>query len=235
MRPPFFAALVSALILVAVSSCALPQWRVFQTTVPKEDANTPPATKESQKRAAKYIAVRTAPPVPNAGQTLADVHEVAVSLSSSLGEPAKAVTVADQAAVIAELSAGLKAKDNQLEKWQAFGRKYGGKPLEETGINLAGPAGLLGLVAVVALCIAVPPIGFALLRWLPILWGYFRKSTAAISEFARANPDAGEKLAVTLGDKFDSAQKRLVKVRAKLHRIPRIPTGTTAAPFPSTP
>jgi hypothetical protein len=80
-------------------------------------------------------------------------------------------------------------------------------------VNLAGPAGLLGLIGVVAACIAFPPIGYILLRALPVLWGFFRSTTSAISEFTTANPDEGERLKLTLSRKMDAAHKRLVKTR----------------------
>lgn len=223
-----FRGLFAALFLVAVLAivlfsvgCSLPQWRVFQKKVPTE-STPPPVTTEAQKQAAAFIADVTAPPVAEPAKTVEKVHEVATGLSASLGEPKKRLTAADYEKVIASLRAGLQAKDAQLERWREFGRKYGGKPIEDTGINLAGPAGLIGLVAVVAACVAFPPIGYAILRLLPLLWGYFRRTTEAIGEFAKANPDAGSKLAQTLGDRMDSAHKRLVKVRAAKNRIGNI-------------
>jgi hypothetical protein len=89
--------------------------------------------------------------------------------------------------------------------------RYGGTPLEDTGINLAGPAGLLGLIALIAACVAFPPIGLLLLRTLPVLWGYFSRTTQAIGEFTAAHPDAGEELKVNLSRRMDEAHKALVR------------------------
>jgi hypothetical protein len=60
----------------------------------------------------------------------------------------------------------------------------------------------------------VPPIGYMLLRMLPVLWGFFRKTTNAVAEFAEKRPDAANDLAVTLRGNLDSSHKRLVKSKA---------------------
>ena len=208
-------------LLFGIAGCAFPEWRVGQKKVPAALAEVPAAQTEGQRAAAAYIAKRTAPPVLDAPAAVADVHAVAVPLAASLGAPAKAVELEDREAVVRSLAAGLRAKEEQLEKWKAFGRKYAGTPLEGTGIDLAGPAGLFGLFAVVAACVACPALGYAALRVLPVLWGFFRRTTDAIGEFAREHPDAGQELAVKLGDRMDAAHKRLVKARASASRIPK--------------
>lgn len=197
-----------------VTGCALPQWRFFQAKVPATMSEKPARQIEGEKQGAALIRELTAPPVADAGHTVQQVHAVAVDLAASLGEPAQPVRIEDQAAVIAALRSGLVAKERQLEQWKQFGRKYGGTTLEDTGINLAGPAGLLGLIAVVALCVAVPPVGYALLRVLPVLWGFFRSTTRAVSDFAQARPEAGEELKVQLSRRMDRAHKKLVKTHA---------------------
>lgn len=206
-------------IFLILTACSAPQWRIFQRKVDGADAVKPAAQVEGEKRAAAYIAKVTAPPVANPSRVVEQVHEVAGPLSNSLGQPAEPVTADDKDAVIASLNAGLRAKDAQLDRWREFGRKYAGKPLEDTGINLAGPAGLVGLVAVAALCVAFPWIGWALGRALPLLWSFFRRTTEAVGQFTKANPDAGKKLGSFLSDKMDAAHKRLVKRRADAHRI----------------
>lgn len=211
-------AVVVAIVFLC-AGCQVAQWRVFQKKVDGKEGEKPAAQVEGEKRAAAYIVARTTPPVADPAGAVQDVHQVATGLSSSLGQPAKPVTQADKDAVIATLSAGLKAKDAQLDRWREFGRKYAGTPLEDTGINLAGPAGLVAFVAVIAACVFIPGFGYVLLRLLPLLWGFFRRTTEAIGDFAKANPDAGKKLAVTLGDKMDKVHKRLVKARAKTHKL----------------
>lgn len=228
LRGLFFAlALVGAVVWsVFVSGCQMAQWRVFQKKVEAKDGEKPAAQVEGEKQAAAYIVARTTPPVADPVAAVADVNQVATGLSVSLGQPAKAVTLADKDAVIASLTAGLRAKDAQLDKWRTFARKYAGTPLEDTGINLAGPAGFLGLVGVIAACIFVPGFGYVLLRLLPLLWGFFRRTTEAIGEFAKSNPDAGKELAATLGDKMDKVHKRLVKARAKTHKLSAVISAT---------
>jgi hypothetical protein len=190
------------------------QWRVFQTKVPA-NIEKPPAQAEGEKRGAAYIRARSAPPVGDPSQAVRDIYPAAEALAASLGEPAKPVAVEDKDAVIAALRAGNRAKDGQLDAWKAFGRKYAGLPLEGTGINLAGPVGLLGLVAVVAACIACPALGYAVLRVLPLLWGYFRRTTQAVNELAQSNPDAADKLKARLSSRLDLAHKKLVGRWAK--------------------
>lgn len=206
--------LVALLPLLLLTACALPQWRVFQRRVPATESAKPAPQEEGERRAAAYIHEATRPPVPDAAATVEKVHQVAAGLRSSLGEPAQPVRVADYEAVLRELREGIRQRDEQLERWKAFGRKHGGIALEGTGLNLAGPAGLAGLVGVVALCVAVPPVGYALLRLLPVLWGFFRSTTRAVADFAAARPDAASELKAQLSRRMDRAHKRLVKVHA---------------------
>lgn len=224
------ALLLCASVSLWCLGCTLPQWRIFQKIVPV-DTGKPAAQVEGERRAAAYIVARTTPPVPDAARAVQDVHEVAAGLSTSLGQPAQTVTVEDREAVIKTLRAGNLAKDAKLQKYEEWSRKYGGTPLEDTGINLAGPAGFLGLLGVIALCIFFPAFGYVILRVLPVLWGFFSKTTEAIGEFAKANPDAGAKLATNLRGAMDSAQKALVRRRAKRNRIPE----PIAHPLPISP
>jgi hypothetical protein len=207
--------------LCALAGCVLPQWRIFQRHVDAKIAEKSPKQIEAEREAAQFIEVKSAVAEPDIKAQIAAIHSVATSLSSSLGEPQRVITpsVDDQAKVIEGLRKGLLDEQKKTEQWRAFAKKYAGTPLEGTGINLAGPAGLLGLAGVVALCIAFPSVGYIVLRVLPVLWGYFRRTTDAIGEFAKANPEAGQKLATTLSQKMDAAHKRLVRVRATIKQI----------------
>jgi len=223
--------LLTLLTVSVLTGCALlPEWRVFQKKIDPKLAEKPAAQIEAERAAAAYIVTRSqvsgrSPQVSDLSSQLSEIHSVAVPLAASLGAPNKPVTAADHARVIEQLTAGLRAEQKKAEQWRAFALKYAGKPIEDTGINLAGPAGLLGLAAVVALCIAVPPVGYVILRALPILWGFFRSSTSAIKEFADAHPRAGEDLAVTLSRKMDTAHKALVRKKApRINRLSPSPT-----------
>jgi hypothetical protein len=211
---------LAVLAVIVIAGCSLPQWRVGQAKIDPKLAEKPAAQIEAEREAASYIAKRSAPPVPAPAVAVADIHAVATGLSSSLGEPARVVTVDDRDAIVASLRAGLLAEQKKAAQWKAFAQKYAGKPIEETGVNLAGPAGLLALVGVVAACVACPALGYLLLRIVPVLWGFFRRTTAAVAEFATENPSAGEQLAVKLSRRMDEAHKALV--RRKAPRIPRI-------------
>ena len=201
---------VSALL----SGCALPQWRVFQAKIDPKLAEKPAASIEADRRSAALIVDLSAAPTSNPTGRLAEIHAVAVPLSASLGEPLKRATVFEAPVVIAESRAGLLESQRRAEQWKAFARKYADKPIEDTGINLAGPAGLLALIALVAACIACPALGYLLLRVVPLLWTFFTRTTSAVSEFAKANPEAATELAGQLSSKMDAAHKALVKRRA---------------------
>ena len=203
---------IAVVLLLLLCGCSLPQWRVFQKTVPT-DTGPAPAVIESQRRAAALIVDLSASLSADPAKQVSDIHAVAVPLSVSLGEPLKRATVFQAPDVVASLRKSSLDAQAKAEKWREFARKHGGTPLEGTGVNLAGPAGLLGLIAVVAACVAFPPIGYVLLRALPVLWGFFRSTTSAISEFTTSNPDEGERLKLTLSRKMDAAHKRLVKTR----------------------
>ena len=203
---------IAVVLLLLLCGCSLPQWRVFQKTVPT-DTGPAPAVIESQRRAAALIVDLSASLSADPAKQVSDIHAVAVPLSVSLGEPLKRATVFQAPDVVASLRKSSLDAQAKAEKWREFARKHGGAPLEGTGVNLAGPAGLIGLIAVVAACVAFPPIGYVLLRALPVLWGFFRSTTSAISEFTTANPDEGERLKLTLSRKMDAAHKRLVKTR----------------------
>jgi hypothetical protein len=223
----------AAILLAAlVGGCALPQWRVFQAKVDPKLAEKPALQVEGEKRAASYIAKRTAPPVPDPVAAVADVQQVAVGLTASLGEPAKAVVLADKADVLAEMRGALLAKERQLDKWKDFGRKHAGKPIEDTGVNLAGPAGLLGLIGIIAACVACPPLFWALLRGVPVLWGMVRRMSAGIESFAAEVPGPGETLKANyLARKMDTLDKRIVRRRKVGLKAEEISTAATKVPF----
>ena len=203
---------VLAITVLLVAGCALPQWRIFQTKVPTDTGPTP-AVVEAQRAGAKFIEQKSAAPEANPAKQLAAIHAVATPLSRSLGEPAKPIEHEDTRRTIAGLEKATLDAQAKATAWRDFSRKYGGTALEDTGINLAGPAGLLGLIGIIAACIAFPPIGYLLLRALPVLWGFFRSTTGAVAEFATAHPDAAVDLKATLSRKMDSAHKKLVRVR----------------------
>ena len=200
-------------VLLLTVGCSLPQWRFGQTKIPT-DSGPPPKTIEAQRQAAALIVDLSTAPAPDPVARITEIHRIAQPLSASLGEPLRRAQPFEAPQVIAANRAGLLTAQAQAAKWREFSRKYAGQPIEDTGINLAGPAGLLGLLVIAAACIACPPIGYLLLRALPILWGYFRTTTAAVSEFSAQHPDSGANLKATLSRKMDTAHKRLVRLRA---------------------
>lgn len=199
-----------ALTLLA-TGCNMPQWRVFQTKIDPKVTEKSTATVEAERRSAALIADLSATPTSNPAGRIAEIHAVAVPLSASLGEPLKRATVFEAPAVIAASQAGIRDAQRKADQWKAFARKYADQPIEGTGFNLAGPAGLLALVGVIAACIAFPALGYLLLRVVPLLWGFFKSATAGVAEFVEANPEAGERLKANLSRKMDLAHKRMVR------------------------
>ena len=204
---------VILLFVLALPGCSLlPEMRVFQKKVPADMSLKPPAQVEGEKRGAAFIRAVSTPPVADPAQAVAAIYPVATALSGSLGEPAKPVTVADQDAIITSLRQGLAAKDAQIEKWRQFGRKYAGAELEGTGIDVAGPTGLLILAAIVAACIFLPGFAYLAMRVVPLLWSALRQTAVGIESFAKENVEAGATLkADYLARKMDNAPKKLVK------------------------
>lgn len=211
--PQLSVSLVLLVLIVSLCGCSLTGWRVGQKKVPL-DTGPSIESVESQRRAAALIADLSASVSFDPGKQISDIHAVAVPLSASLGEPLKRAAVFQAPDVVAALRKSTLDAQAKAQKWQAFSVKYAGTPLEDTGINLAGPAGFMGLIGVVALCIMFPPVGYLLLRVLPVLWGYFVASTNGIANFVASNPRAGADLKAQLSRKLDTSHKRLVKKRA---------------------
>lgn len=205
--------IVLTVVLLLCAGCTLPQWRVFQSKVPTVEVSS--IKVEAERRAVALIDEISTPPVQDSAKAIADVHAVSAPLRASIGEPETPVKREDSSKVIAELRGAIKDRDEKIEAWKRWAKKHQGVPLEDTGINLAGPAGILGLVGIIAACIACPSLGYLLLRVVPILWGFFRRTTTAIAEFAESNPDAGEKLKTQLSRRMDEAHKKLVRKKVK--------------------
>lgn len=194
--------------------------RIFQTKVDPALGKKPLTQIVAEQQAAEYIASVSAAPAADPVAQVAKIHAVAAPLSESLGIPKTPTTAADSERIIAALRAGKLAEQDRAEKWRAFALKYGGKPIEGTGINLAGTAGIVGFVLVVAAVVAFPPLGYILLRVLPLLWGYFKQTSAAIEHFVASGRDPDEKLRGELSSKMDQAQKTLIRRRFGRQKAP---------------
>lgn len=203
--------LAAILACLCLAGCAMPQWRVFQSRVPQETGRTE-AQAEGEKRAAAYIVERSRPPVADPVNAVADIHTVAAPLSASLGPPSKAITVEDRAEVIAGLQAALAAKEAELEKWRAFARRHGGRTIEGTGFNLLPFVGTGGLIAVIALCILFPTVGYLLLRVLPLLWRMVRSMIQGVETIVAKAPAAGRVVQAEFRHVMDKDEKAVIKI-----------------------
>lgn len=209
---------IATMVAIALAGCGAPNWRIFQKKIDPKMADPTERTIEGQREAAQFIEVKSAPnslgPKPTAdnyAEAMREIHEVAFGLSASLGEPKREIKVEDYSKIIAELRAGALAEQKKREAWQQFARKYANVPLEDTGINLAGPAGILVLVGIIAACVAFPALGYLLLRVIPVLFGFVRTTTQGVANFMATRPDAAADLQANLGRKMDRAHKAIVK------------------------
>lgn len=206
--------LLSVIAFLFLTACQMAQWRVLQEKIDPKLVEKPKGQIEAERQGAQYISVKSSIPEQDTIKQLQEIHAVAVPLSSSLGAPEVPMTVEDAQKTIKSLEGALTSQQRQADAWRDFARKNAGVKLEGTGYNLAGPAGLAALAGVIALCVLVPPIGYVFLRMLPVLWGFFRKATNAVSEFADKRPDAANDLAVTLRGNLNSSHKRLINKKA---------------------
>lgn len=205
-------------LVLLFAGCSLPSLRVFQKKVPADTG--PSATVvEAQRRSAALIVDLSATPSADPVARIAEIHAVAVPLSTSLGEPLKRATVFEAPAVIAASRASVLEAQAKADKWREFSRKYAGKPLEDTGIDLAGPTGILALIAVIAACVAFPPLAWALLRLIPVLWGALKRSASFVESIAERAPELVSEMKSALPQKEDAVRK--VVRAAKASPAPR--------------
>jgi hypothetical protein len=199
------------LCLLLLSGCTLPEWRVGQQKVDGRLAEKPPQQIEAERRAAKYLSLRSLVLEPDAAQQLLDIHRVATPLSASLGEPAAPVTIEDQAAVIDALKKGILAEQAKTEAWKAFARKHAGKPIEGTGVDLAPWGGGLGVIALVAACVFIPGFGSLVLFVIKRLRGTVQQMAQSVEEYAIEHPARAEELKEYFSSAMDRPAKAIVK------------------------
>lgn len=234
---PFKNCSAAVVVMVVLLGCAaLPEWRVGQKKVDPKLGQKPPEQIEGERKGADYIEQKSAAPEPDTTGQLADIHEVAGLLSASLGEPEKPVTIEDQAKVIAALRKGLRSEQKKADGWKAFALKYGGKPIEGTGVDLAPWGGGLGLVAIVAACILVPGFGTFVLYVIRRLRGTVQQMAQGVEEFAIEHPEKAAELQEYLSSAMDKPMKAIVKREKKyldhsnLQELQRRKAAATATP-----
>lgn len=208
----------SGLLILAVLSlvgCSLPSWRVGQKTIDPALAEKPASQIEAERAAAEFIELKSAVPEADTVLQLQAIHAVASPLSASLGEPLKPVTIDDRDAVISALQKGILAEQKKTEAWKAFARKYAGKEIEGTGVELAGIGGGLGLLALVAACILVPGFGSLVLFVIKRLRGTVQQFAQGVEEFAAEHPAKAAELKEYLSSAMDRPAKAIVKREKK--------------------
>jgi hypothetical protein len=170
-----------------------------------------PAVLEGQRQGAKFIEQKSADPGEDLALALFDIHAVATPLSSSLGQPAKTVTVKDKDAAIRSLQKSNLAIQKKADDWKAFALKYQGKDLEGTGINLSGIGGFVGLGTILALIIFVPGGFTVFLFIIRRLRSSLTQVAQSIEEYATKNPDGAKDLKTRLSSNLDRAEKSIVE------------------------
>lgn len=210
------ARIISALYAVlALAGCALPQWRVFKAKIDPKLAEKPAAQIEAERQGAKYIAMVSASPAADPVRQVAEIHQVAVPLSSSLGEPILPIAIKDKDAIIARLQKGIVAEQAKVEKWKAFAQKYAGQSIEGTGVNLAPWGGGAGILLLVAACILVPGFGAFVLFVIRRLRSTVQQMAQGVEEFAIEHPDKASELKEYFSSAMDRATKAIVKREKK--------------------
>jgi hypothetical protein len=208
--------LIALLLFAGLAGCSLlPDFRVGQKKIDAKLAEKPAQQVEAERAGAQFIALKSAAPEADPVQQVADIHAVAVPLSASLGEPAVAVALADKDAVIAALQRGIVAEQKRADAWRAFARKYAGRELEGTGVDLSGIGGGVGLLAIIAACIFVPGFGTLVLFVIKRLRGTVQQVAQGIEEYAVEHPAKAAELKEYLSSTMDRATKAIVKREKK--------------------
>ena len=202
------------LAIIPLSGCSLlPSMRVFEKKVPVEQAS--PAIVESQRQGAKFIEQVSIPSTADPIRALAAIHSVAIPLSSSLGEPKKAITIDSRDEVIAALKKSVLSEQKKADDWKQFAQKYGNKTIEGTGIDLAAPGALLGLVTLAALFIFVPGTLTVALFVIRRAKSTVTQIAQSVEEYAAKNPTAAADLKGRLSSNLDRAEKAVVSEAKK--------------------
>jgi hypothetical protein len=204
-----FALLGCFVLMLTLSGCQVPQWRIFQAEVPKK-IEKQSVQIEAEREAAKLVAATITEPD--------EMVTVAAALSESLGEPEKPInpkkldTARDKA--LAALLKGMQNQQKQLERLNAKLEKYEGKAIEGTGFNLFG----LTPIAAIALAFLCPSVV------IPILIFMGKRTKAAlistvegIQSFKKENPEVAVALTTALKGAHDKAHGAIVKkIKSKL-------------------
>lgn len=203
------AAILVALVLL-LAGCQVPQWRVFQKTVPAPVSKTAEQV-EGERQAADLIAKTIEQPV--------ELKPVAQGLSESLGRPEKPLdhtTVAPSAEkAVKRLESGVLEMQQARKKQDAFLERYQGLELENTGVNLFGGSVVLSLAAVVALCVFVPGFGTLVLFMIRRMHAAGKQVVEGIEQFKHAEPEKAAELQEWLSAHMDRAAKAQVKAMRK--------------------
>ena len=193
------------LCVVMLSGCAVPQWRVFQKSVPAPVGKSE-AQVESERQAADLIAKTVEEPV--------QLRPVAQTLSESLGKPLKPLdhtnipTASNRA--VSGLESGILEVQRERAKQDEFLARYEGLQIENTGVNLFGGSVVLSMVAVVALCVLVPGFGTLVLFLIRRLRVGLQQTVEGIAQFSEDEPESAQRLKNHLRGRMDSGSKAVV-------------------------
>jgi hypothetical protein len=185
---------------ILLSGCSLlPEIRVGQAKVPSVPEEHPMKA-EGERQAGEYLAT-----------TVVDEpqRDVAVALSTSLGVPKATVIEPDK--IVTNLRKG-QIRDREVQqKFEDKIEKYAGKDIEDTGWNITGSLGGLGMIAIIAACIFIPGFGSLMLFVFRRLRNTTKQLVSGISNFETADPEGAAKLKDYLSKNMDRSQKLLIR------------------------
>jgi len=203
-------------VLLALSGCNTPQWRVFQSKVPAPLVKSEVQV-EAERAGADLVArTVTAPP---------EIIPVAQKLSESLGAPEYPIIQVNAAKASKEALNGLqsgiiRAQESRVELNEQLA-KFDGKKIEGTGVNVFGFAVSLPVLGLIALAIFCPGV-FGWLWWCAkkagkLAEGALTATVSAVQDFKAENPNSKLAINQKLDGKQDEAHKALVrKIKLKL-------------------
>lgn len=161
--------------------------------------------KEAEKVGANYLARKVEEPK--------EAKEVARTLSTSLGEPAKQED--DPEKIIKSLRENIRKQQDELDELNTKLEKYQGKKIAGTGINVMG-IGLSGsVIALIVLCIIFPPVLTIVFFVIKNLKRTIECLVTGVQDLVERDPPAGRDFLGAMSRRMDTSQKGIIKSAKK--------------------
>lgn len=161
--------------------------------------------KEAEKVGANYLARKVEKPQ--------EAKEVARSLSTSLGEPAKQED--DPNKIIKDLRENIRKQQEELDELNEELEQYQGKKVAGTGINVFGVGMSGSVIALVILCILFPPILTIIFFVIKNLKRTIECLVTGVQDLVEKDPPAGRDFLGAMSRRMDTSQKGIIKSAKK--------------------